>query len=241
MTAPPAGFFQKPLYKRRKMRYNGKAFAQRGIAQLVEQRSPKPRAEGSNPSAPAKKIDSSSNRTGCLRYQRTLSGFEPRRPVPWKTQQKSRPVILDKAAPECYINVSKNGCQCKWRSSLIGVYSSKETPLTALVGGYFLCLKAVTTRDARPMSTSVYVNISAYVTTSRTPFSIAGVSAETPLRHRSAGRARSDGRNHVPPVNPLLFGRKTRDGRRKSHEASFVNFSALRCMFGAAGNSLPRI
>ena len=36
------------------MRYNGKAFAQRGIAQLVEQRSPKPRAEGSNPSAPAK-------------------------------------------------------------------------------------------------------------------------------------------------------------------------------------------
>ena len=28
----------------------------RGIAQLVEQRSPKPRAEGSNPSAPAIKI-----------------------------------------------------------------------------------------------------------------------------------------------------------------------------------------
>ena len=27
----------------------------RGIAQLVEQRSPKPRAEGSSPSAPAKK------------------------------------------------------------------------------------------------------------------------------------------------------------------------------------------
>ena len=44
------------------------------------------------------------------------------------------------------------------------------------------------------------------------PFSIAGVSAETPLRHRKAGRARSDGRNHVPPVNPLLFGRKTGDG-----------------------------
>ena len=29
----------------------------RGIAQLVEQRSPKPRAEGSNPSAPAIKVD----------------------------------------------------------------------------------------------------------------------------------------------------------------------------------------
>ena len=28
-------------------------FLSRGIAQLVEQRSPKPRAEGSNPSAPA--------------------------------------------------------------------------------------------------------------------------------------------------------------------------------------------
>ena len=38
------------------MRYNSKAFAQRGIAQLVEQRSPKPRAEGSNPSAPAKAL-----------------------------------------------------------------------------------------------------------------------------------------------------------------------------------------
>ena len=29
-------------------------FLSRGIAQLVEQRSPKPRAEGSNPSTPAK-------------------------------------------------------------------------------------------------------------------------------------------------------------------------------------------
>ena len=32
-------------------------FLSRGIAQLVEQRSPKPRAEGSNPSAPAKYAD----------------------------------------------------------------------------------------------------------------------------------------------------------------------------------------
>ena len=30
----------------------------RGIAQLVEQRSPKPRAEGSNPSAPAIAVNS---------------------------------------------------------------------------------------------------------------------------------------------------------------------------------------
>ena len=44
----------------------------------------------------------------------------------------------------------------------------------------------------------------------RFPLLIAGVSAETPLRHRTAGRARSDGRNHVPPVNPLLFGRGTK-------------------------------
>ena len=35
-------------------------------------------------------------------------------------------------------------------------------------------------------------------------------------RHRSAGRARSDGRNHVPPVNPLLFGRGTK-GRATSY------------------------
>ena len=44
-------------------------------------------------------------------------------------------------------------------------------------------------------------------------------------RHRAAGRARSDGRNHVPPVNPLLFGRGTRDegtGSRPSPLASPV-------------------
>ena len=34
----------------------------RGIAQVVEQRSPKPRAEGSNPSAPAKQDKSEHNR-----------------------------------------------------------------------------------------------------------------------------------------------------------------------------------
>ena len=31
---------------------------------------------------------------------------------------KSRPVLLDKAAPGCYSCVSKNGCHCRWRSSL---------------------------------------------------------------------------------------------------------------------------
>ena len=36
--------------------YNSEALKDRGIAQLVEQRSPKPRAEGSNPSAPAKDV-----------------------------------------------------------------------------------------------------------------------------------------------------------------------------------------
>ena len=34
----------------------------RGIAQLVEQRSPKPRAEGSSPSAP---VDKKSSKTAC--------------------------------------------------------------------------------------------------------------------------------------------------------------------------------
>ena len=38
--------------------YNSEALKDRGIAQLVEQRSPKPRAEGSNPSAPAKDVAS---------------------------------------------------------------------------------------------------------------------------------------------------------------------------------------
>ena len=40
-------------------------FLSRGIAQLVEQRSPKPRAEGSNPSAPARVF--SKSQTFCLR------------------------------------------------------------------------------------------------------------------------------------------------------------------------------
>ena len=36
--------------------YSNEVLKFRGIAQLVEQRSPKPRAEGSNPSAPAIKV-----------------------------------------------------------------------------------------------------------------------------------------------------------------------------------------
>ena len=43
-------------------------------------------------------------------------------------------------------------------------------------------------------------------------------------RHRAAGRARSDGRNHVPPVNPPLFGRKTRD---ESHAVRPLSISSL--------------
>ena len=38
------------------VRLTGNRMRNRGIAQLVEQRSPKPRAEGSNPSAPAIKV-----------------------------------------------------------------------------------------------------------------------------------------------------------------------------------------
>ena len=164
MTAPPAGFFQKPLYKRRKMRYNSKAFAQRGIAQLVEQRSPKPRAEGSNPSAPAKApadlggsflfpspvlppsdegggkpegLDGGRDRPGLLRsgmrrgrWLRVLSLSRLRRQLPRQREpslrgatcpSKKPPCLLDKAASGCYSCVSKNGCQCKWRSSRNGV------------------------------------------------------------------------------------------------------------------------
>ena len=62
----------------------------------------------------------------------------------------------------------------------------------------------------------------------RNPLLIAGVSAETPLRHRSAGRARSDGRNHVPPVNPLLFGRRSVAERRKSRCRWAFSFSSGR-------------
>src|SRR5699024_5519138 len=55
----PPIFCRYPLDKRNKIRYSNIAFSarkqtDRSIAQLVEQRSPKPRAEGSNPSSPAK-------------------------------------------------------------------------------------------------------------------------------------------------------------------------------------------
>ena len=42
------------------------------------------------------------------------------------------------------------------------------------VGGYFLCLVTVKIRDARPMSTSEYANISAYVTIAHPPFEGSG-------------------------------------------------------------------
>ena len=61
------------------------------------------------------------------------------------------------------------------------------------------------------------------------PSPIAGVSAETPLRHRSAGRARSDGRNHVPPVNPLLFRRRTGDGASSEKKRSPAADAGLGC------------
>ena len=52
-------------------------------------------------------------------------------------QLKSRLVILDKAAPGCYIDVSKNGCQCKWRSSLVD-FSSVEIAAYRSGGRLFL-------------------------------------------------------------------------------------------------------
>ena len=73
-------------------------------------------------------------------------------------------------------------------------YCNKETPLTAMVSGYFLCLKAVTTRDARPMSTSVYVNISPYVTTSRPPPPLQGSGQPCRFYRRA---------HHITPARPL--------------------------------------
>ena len=48
-------------------------------------------------------------------------------------------------------------------------------------------------------------------------------------RHRKAGRARSDGRNHVPPVNPLLFGRRTGDGAFSEKKRSPAADAGLGC------------
>ena len=63
--------------------------------------------------------------SGSLRHD---GGTRRRSPLCGKTAQalrgtacpsKSRPVLLDKAAPGCYSCVSKNGCHCRWRSSLL--------------------------------------------------------------------------------------------------------------------------
>ena len=48
-------------------------------------------------------------------------------------------------------------------------------------------------------------------------------------RHRTAGRARSDGRNHVPPVNPLLFRRRTGDGASSEKKPSPAADAGLGC------------
>ena len=56
-----------------------------------------------------------------------------------------------------------------WRSSLLQVYGLKETPPTAMVGGYFLRVIIVTIRVASAINTSVYVNISPYVTIAAPP------------------------------------------------------------------------
>ena len=48
-------------------------------------------------------------------------------------------------------------------------FVSEETPLTAMVGGYFLRLLIVTIRVARSINTNEYVNISPYVTIAAPP------------------------------------------------------------------------
>ena len=57
MSAPKfwADIYKKSVDSRIKRWYNISRVGDRGIAQLVERRSPKPYAEGSIPSAPAKK------------------------------------------------------------------------------------------------------------------------------------------------------------------------------------------
>ncbi len=53
-------------------------------------------------------------------------------------------------------------------------------------------------------------------------------------RHRAAGRARSDGRNHVPPVNPPLFGRGATCPPKKP--PCLLDKAALGCYSGVSKN-----
>lgn len=48
-------------------------------------------------------------------------------------------------------------------------FQLEETPLTAMVGGYFLRLLTVTISVARAINTNEYVNISPYVTIAAPP------------------------------------------------------------------------
>ena len=56
---------------------------------------------------------------------------------PVEPTAKKPPCLLDKAALGCYIGVSKNGCQCKWRSSLVD-FSSVEIAAYRSGGRLFL-------------------------------------------------------------------------------------------------------
>ena len=93
----------------------------RGIAQVVEQRSPKPRAEGSNPSAPAKqKSLRFTRRLFCFTEQRRTRGT---RSVPgnacerrrWRIQRADLGAavekIEEKRQPEDFFGHRKRGCE----------------------------------------------------------------------------------------------------------------------------------
>ena len=84
-----------------------------------------------NPSAPAKALTERSE-LFCF-----SEGFEPPRGPGRGKHSKKPPCLLDKAALGCYIGVSKNGCQCKWRSSLVD-FSSVEIAAYRSGGRLFL-------------------------------------------------------------------------------------------------------
>ena len=87
-------------------------FLSRGIAQLVEQRSPKPRAEGSNPYTPAKRPSVLGWRSFCVYISKSL-------------RQASRPYCQYSAACTMHVLCSPDGLACRGQSDFTSKYACR--------------------------------------------------------------------------------------------------------------------
>ena len=102
-------------------------FLHRGIAQLVEQRSPKPRAEGSNPSTPAK-----STAVVIQMYRKTavffVCGSIRWNPKGFK-ENKLEKIIVMAPGHELWDGTIAFAAGCPWKAAFLGQRRGNQTIL----------------------------------------------------------------------------------------------------------------